>query len=226
MKNFVLPILLLIFFGLSCKKNSQTANGQLMIVNASPDAGSLNITLNGNVFGTGTITYPGNSGYQSLPEGAYRLRAEVAGVPLFDGNLTTGANNNQSIFFYDRVVSLKAMAVVDNISTPVAGKANVRFFNLSASSPVIDAGMLIGGSFTPWFPLRAFEDNVSAITHAGFQSFDAGTYTFQIRVNGAGTVLLNFPGLMLEAGKSYTLFSKGISGDAVKPLGVELIVNN
>jgi hypothetical protein len=55
---------------------------------------------------------------------------------------------------------------------------------------------------------------------------NTGTYSFQIRVNGAGAPLLTVNNIVLEEGKSYTLFAKGLSGNMTTPLGLELITNN
>lgn len=212
----------------SCDKKKTPENGQFMIVNASPDAGAVAVAIDGSSFGSGAISYPGNTGYQNLPEGSHVVKATSggSGTTLFEGSLSTIANAKQSLFLYDRTTSLKAFAVVDNVLVPPTGKARVRFFNLSPNSPVIDAGTVNGGVFTALFSSRGFEDNTSAINNSVYQLVDAGTYNFQLRVNGAGIVLVNTPALVFEAGKSYTLFAKGISGDITSPIGLETISNN
>jgi hypothetical protein len=211
----------------SCDKKRTPAKGEFMIVHASPGLGALAVSIDGNSFGGTSLSYPANTGYRNLDEGSHVLKATAgAGSTLFEGSLSTIANAKQTLFFYDRSTSLKAFAVVDNLAVPAAGKARVRFFNLSPNSPVIDAGILSSGTFTGIFTARAFEDNVSAINNSLFQALDAGTVNFQLRVNGAGVTLLDIPSLVLESGKSYTLFAKGISGDPASPLGLEVITNN
>jgi Domain of unknown function (DUF4397) len=221
---FLLGIMLIV----SCDKKRTPAKGEFMIVHAAPGLGALSVSIDGNSFGGTSLSYPANTGYRNLEEGSHVLKATEsgAGTTLFEGSLSTIANAKQTLFFYDRSTSLKAFAVVDNLAVPAAGKARVRFFNLSPNSPVIDAGILSSGTFTGIFTARAFEDNVSAINNSLFQAVDAGTVNFQLRVNGAGVTLLDIPSLVLESGKSYTLFAKGVSGDPATPLGLEVITNN
>lgn len=231
MKNrfFSLASLLLgIVLFVSCDKKKTPANGEFMVVHASPGLAAVAVSIDGVSFGGSSLSYSANTGYRNLAEGSHTLKATEpgAGTTLFEGSLSTIANAKQSLFFFDRSTSLKAFAVVDNLAVPAAGKARVRFFNLSPNSPVVDAGILKSGTFTGIFTARAFEDNVTAINNSTFLAVDAGTVNFQLRVNGAGVVLLDIPSLVLESGKSYTLFAKGISGDPVTPLGLEVIVNN
>ena len=211
---------------MACDKEKAKENGEIMIVNASPGLANLAISVDGAPFGSGTLSYPGNTSYRTLVEGSHVLKAAQSGTNLFEGSLSTIANARQSLYLYDRSTQLKAFAVVDNITLPPSGKAMLRFFNLSPNSPVVDAGVFVGAAFTPIFSGRPFEDNTTAFNNSSFQTVDAGTFKFQLRVNGAAVILSEIPSLVLESGKSYTIFAKGISGDTDSPLGLEVISNN
>jgi hypothetical protein len=104
----------------------------------------------------------------------------------------------------------------------------VRFFHLSPGAPAVTVGTLSGSTFTaiPAFTSRAFETQTTANANAGFTPVDAGTYTFDVRIAGTTTSVLNLPGIVLQAGKIYTIFARGIVGNATTPLGASIIANN
>lgn len=210
---------------ISCRKNT-VESGQFMIVNASPGFGPATIQIDANPFGTAAVAYSGNTGYLPLLQGRHLLQAVVGGTPVFDVNFTSAGLQNQTLFIYDRPTSLQVFAVVDNIASPGSGKAGLRFFHLSPGSPLVDVGTLSGATFTPLFTARSFETASTAFTGSGFTTLNSGTYSVQVRVTGAGTELLTVNNIQLQEGKNYTVFLKGISGNATTPLGLELIGNN
>lgn len=212
----------------SCNKKDTPGSGQFMFVNASPGFGPVDVILDGNKFNTTAVNYGANTGYKPLLEGSHVMNITSSGTTtsLYDVNLSMAASINQSFFIYDRPNSLQVFAVQDNLITPSAGKANIRFFHLSPGSTVIDVGTVSASVFTPLFSARSFESSSTAYTNASFTSINAGTYSFEIRVNGAGVTILTVNNIVLQEGKNYTLFAKGISGNATTPLGLEIIENN
>lgn len=212
----------------SCSKKDAPGSGQFMFVNASPGFGPVDIIFDGNKFNTTGVAYGANTGYKPLLEGSHVMNITSGGTTtsLYDVNLSTAASINQSFFIYDRPNSLQIFAVQDNLITPAAGKANIRFFHLSPGSTVIDVGTISASVFTPIFSARSFESSSTAYTNASFTSINAGTYSFEIRVNGAGVTILTVNNIVLQEGKNYTLFAKGISGNGTTPLGLEVIENN
>lgn len=229
MKTKVLLSLLAIAILLgSCSKKNTVGVGQFMFVNASPAFGPVDVIFDGNKFNTSPVAYGSNTGYLSLREGSHvmSITASNSTTSLFDATLSTAADINQSFFIYDRPNSLQVFAVQDNLGAPPAGKANIRFFHLSPGAPMIDIGTLSAAVFTPVFTARSFESSSSAFNNAKFTSITAGTYTFDIRVNGPGTSILTVNNIVLQDGKNYTLFAKGIAGSGgATPLGLELIEN-
>lgn len=223
MKKIII-LLALIAALVSCRKNT-VESGPFMIVNASPGLGAATFQIDANPFGSAAVAYPGNTGYLPLLQGRHLLNALVGGTPVFDVNFTSAGLQNQSLFIYDRPNSLQVFAVVDNLTSPGSGKAGLRFFHLSPGSPLVDVGTLSGASFTPLFTARSFETSSTAFSNSGFTILNSGTYTFQVKVTGAGTELLKVDNIQLQEAKNYTIFLKGISGNATTPLGLELITN-
>ena len=53
----------------------------------------------------------------------------------------------------------------------------------------------------------------------------SGTYTFDVQANGSS--VLNLPDIMLQAGKIYTVFAKGlVNGTGSQALGAQIITHN
>ncbi len=223
-----LSVVLVASLFFSCSKKDTPGSGQFMFINASPGFGPVDVIFDGNKFNTTGVAYGGNTGYKPLLEGSHVMNITSTGTTtsLYDVNLSTAASINQSFFIYDRPNSLQVFAVQDNLNTPAAGKANIRFFHLSPGSTVIDMGTINASVFTPIFSARSFESSSTAYTNASFTSINAGTYSFEIRVNGAGVTILTVNNIVMQEGKNYTLFAKGISGNATTPLGLEVIENN
>lgn len=228
MKKVVLYIALILLIGIgACSKKSSVGTGLFQIVNASAGFGPVDVYVDGSKFFS-SLTYPGASGYLPLPEGSHSMNFPNAGTTtsLFDVNLSTAANINQTLIIYGRPSSLQVFAVQDNLSSPGSNKAAIRFFHLAPDAPLIDVGSVSGSTFTKIFSARSFESATTAATNASFVSVDPGSYTFQVKVNGAGTTLLTATAQNLEAGKIYTFYLSGISGSGTTPLSFNSITNN
>lgn len=211
----------------SCNK-STTGSGPFMVVHASPGLGSVELFMDNTPFTTSALAYTSNTGYQPLTEGRHLLKVAAPGNTnsIFEITLTTAAEVSQSLFFFNRPSALDVFAVEDRFIAPGSGKAGLRFFHLSPSSPVVDLGAVSGTVFTPLFTARSFETTTSAPSNAVFKTVNSGNYSLQLRVSGAGTELLTVNTVVLQEGKCYTLFAKGIAGNTETPLGIELITHN
>jgi hypothetical protein len=107
---------------------------------------------------------------------------------------------------------------VDDLTTPAAGKAHVRFIHLSPDAPAVDIAV-VGGPVV--FPNSSFKQA------SAFTPLAAGTYNLEVRVAGTSTVALTLPPITVADGKIYTVFAKGfLSGTGTQALGAEIIVNN
>jgi hypothetical protein len=121
---------------------------------------------------------------------------------------------------------LGAILVQDDLTTPAAGKAHIRFFHLSPGAPAVTVGVLNGATFTGVFNNRSFETQATATANQAFTPVDAGTYTFDVRLPGTTTSVLTVPGVNLAAGKIYTVFARGVVGSSTTPLGASIILHN
>ena len=85
-----------------------------------------------------------------------------------------------------------------DLTAPAAGKAHVRFIHLSPDAPAVDITLSDG---TVLFGNYEFKQAT------GFTPLDAATYNLQVSLAGTSTVVLDRPGITLEDGKIYTVFS-------------------
>ena len=211
-----------------CSKDdddSTPSKSKVMVVHASPNAPNVDVRINNSV-ALSNVAYPTNSSYAELNSGATNIRVSPTATTTYviDANVNLEANRNYSVFAVDSVSKIKAAVTVDDLATPAAGKAHVRFFHFSANAPAVDIAVT-GGPVL--FPNRTFNDQATSSALAGFTPVDAGTYNLEVRAAGTSTVVLALPNVTLTAGKIYTVFAKGFLGGAgTQALGAQVIVNN
>jgi hypothetical protein len=212
----------------SCDKDDDPETGNVLVTHASPNAPGVDLLVDNVKVNTVALTFPNNTGYRNVNAGVRNVKVNVAGsaTTVINADLTIEKDKNYSVFATNLVASLGVIAVEDNLAAPAIGKAHVRFFHLSPGAPAVTVGVLSGATFTPVFSNRAFETQATATANSGFTPVDAGTYTFDVRVAGSATSVLNLPGIVLQSGKIYTIFARGIVSSATTPLGASIIANN
>ncbi len=192
--------------------------GMVMAVHTSPDAPEVNILVDDAVAAAG-LTFPQNTGYAAVPAGTRNVKVFVPALSanIFDENLPIAANVNYSVFAVDSVAKIDFILTVDDLTSPAAGKAHVRFMHLSPNAPAVDITDTNGNKVFADYEFSEYSD---------FTPLDAGTYDLQVRLEGTDTVVLPLPGIALGNGKIYTVFAKGFVGGAgAQALGAEIIVN-
>ena len=228
MKNVTMKSLVavLTLFMFSCDKDDDVEPGQaqVMVVHASPNAPAVDVRVN-NAVALSNVAYPANSNYLAVNAGSTNIKVSptTTTTNVIDATVDLNANTNYSVFAIDSVNKIKAAVVSDNLATPASGKAHVRFFHFSANAPAVDIAVA-GGPVL--FSNRSFNDQSSNASVANFTPLDAGTYNLEVRVAGTSTVALAVPGVVLTAGKIYTVFAKGfLGGTGAQALGAQVIVN-
>ena len=214
-----LPILMI-----SCSDDdnpaASNAKANVMVVHASPNAPAVDLLVDNVVAGSG-LAFPSNTAYLPVDAGARNVKVNVAGTgtTVIDADLSLTASTNYSVFAVDSVSKISTVVLTDNLATPAAGKAHVRFVHLSPNAPSVNITLTNG---TIVFGNKAFKQATD------FTPLDAGTYDLQVRDAATNnTVVLSLPGITLAAGKIYTVFAKGLLGGVgAQALGAQIIVNN
>lgn len=205
----------------SCTEETPaTPKSKVLVTHASYDAPGVDLLVDNTVINTAALTYPNNTGYVELNAGTRNIKVNVSGTTttVINADITFEENKNYSLFACNAVAALEAILTEDNLSSPAAGNAHVRFIHLSPDAPAVDVAV-DGGSVV-------FGDYIFKEASA-FAPLPAGSYDLEVRLAGTSTVALDLDPITLEAGKIYTVFAKGsVSGSGATALGAEIIVNN
>lgn len=192
---------------------------RVITVHTSPNAPGVDLLVDGTVAGT-NLTYPNNTPYLSAAAGMRNIKVNVTGTTttVINATLDLVGGTSYSVFASDSVSRIAPLVLTDDLATPAAGKAHVRFVHLSPNAPAVDVAVQ-GGAVV--FGNRAFKQ------FTAFAPLDAGTYNLEVRLAGTTTVVLPLPNITLQAGKIYTVFAKGfVGGTGAQALGAQIIVNN
>jgi len=227
------------FFFTSCKKDDATPTpdpvktyAKVLVAHASPDAPGVDLLLNGTVQNSSALEFPNNTGYLTVETGTYNVKVNASGTTttVINADLTFNKDMNYSVFAVNTLANIEPLVLTDDLTAPASGKAHFRFIHLCPDAPAVDVvaviggtvedGEIIGGEAATLVADKSFKDYTS------FTPVDAGTYDLQARLAGSETVALHIPGVVLEAGKIYTIFAKGLLSSEETPLSVGVIVNN
>ena len=204
----------------SCDKDDDKTYANVLVTHASPDAPAVDLLIDDVKINSAPLPYPANTGYLEAESGTRNIKVNVAGTTttVINVNLPLEKDFNYSVFAIDSVSKISAIAFEDDLTSPAAGKAHVRFIHLSPNAPAVDVAVASSGDVV-------FGD-VSFKEGTAFSPLDAGTYNLDVRVAGTGTVALVLPAITLEAGKIYTVFAKGfLGGTGTQALVAEIIIN-
>lgn len=197
-----------------------TATSKVKVVHASPDAPGVDLLVDNLVVNAQALNYPNNTGYLDIAAGDRNIKVNASGTPtaVINANLNLIAGNSYSIFAVNRLSNISPLVIEDDLTTPMAGKAHVRFVHLSPDAPAVDVTLTDG---TAIFGNKSFGE------YTPFTPLNAGTYDLQVRLANDPTVVLNLPGIAVQNGKIYTVFAKGfVGGTGVQALGAEIVANN
>jgi hypothetical protein len=123
---------------------------------------------------------------------------------VIDATLDLAANTDYTVVAVGQLANIEPLVLVDNNSTPAAGKAHVRFVHTSPDAPAVDIAVKGGAVLFANVPFKGVGD---------YLPVDAGTYDLEVRLVGTTTVALEVPGVKLDAQMVYTIFAMGLAGD-------------
>lgn len=213
---------------ISCDKDeTPQATASVNIIHASPDAPGVDLLVDNLKVNTAALNFPDATGYLKVFTGTRNIKVNAAGTnnSVINADLTFMADKYYSLYAYNRLASIGAFMVEDNLTAPASGQSHIRFFHLSPNAPSVTVGTLSGTTFTPVFVNRSFETQTTASANQNFTPVPAGTYTFDVQANGSS--VLNLPNIMLQAGKIYTVFAKGlVNGAGSQALGAQIVTHN
>jgi hypothetical protein len=190
---------------------------------ASPDAPGLSVTVdNRSVFNK--IEYTEYSGYLNFYTGNrnFKINSFNATNSLVDTTFSFDRAKTYSVFLIDQLSGIEALLVEDSANAPAAGKAMVRFVHLSPDAAALDV-KFDGQTGDPLFGDQTFREA------SAFKEIAAGTTAFDVKIAGSDDVLLSADNLHFQAGRYYTIITRGFANPPqgnTNVLSVQVIEND
>ena len=177
---------------------------QFKVTHASPNSGAFNVLVDG-VSKFSNVPYKGTSSYLPITAGTRNLGLQPVASP---GSITAASNvnfsggNDFSVVAVGNAGAVNMLVLQDNNLPPSAGYAKVRFVNASPDAPPLDVQV----NFVTY--VSGLAQN-AASTYVQFLENTLPGYTMTVSITGSATPALVIPGVLLTAGKTYTLYIVG-----------------
>jgi hypothetical protein len=190
----------------SCLKNDDDYTPQqvaaVSIFHASPGTQAFNfITDRGT--GSGPFTFSQRTFYNLYAAGQRSISIRKIGGTqdtLRTGSVNLEANKFYSIYVVDAAPNPNFLIIKDSLSNPAAGKAKIRFINLSP-----DAGALSLTTATDSLLFNATAYKV----YTPFSEI-SGNRTYTLKIKNNGTDKATRQNVEIKTGRVYTIWAKGI----------------
>jgi len=208
------------------KKDPESKIAQVLLVHLSPNAASVDFSINGTLYAT-SVAYTTQTAstftptirytlpyYTVEPKPGSTIAYNLTGTPtaLASGTKDLEDEKVYSTFLIDSANKLKVAIVNDDLSDPTPGKVKIRFFHFSPNTVPLDVS--IQGGTGKIFTNRSFNDQVGNAEREKFIEIDAGTYTFLFTNNSTGATVYTTSSQVLLPDRIYTIAVRGFTGGA------------
>lgn len=217
-KAFAVSIIISSFtllFLSSCLKDSNSGNGPssspesllsaLTVINGAPDAAGFDFVLNDDLVLPVNVSYGERMLYFYPFSGNHRARFYTHKTftnPLYSTKINLARGKFHSLFLAGTIAdSLTTLLIEDDLTKPKAGKAKVRFLNLSPDAGGLDFSIVDDSLFASKKEFKQYTD---------FHEIPAGNYTAKFKTSTDALTQQNYTfELKLEEGKIYTVWARG-----------------
>ncbi|MBG6233946.1 hypothetical protein IWX76_000501 [Pedobacter sp. CAN_A7] len=195
-----------VFFN-SCKNdidNTSPGIAALSIINAYPSTNTLDFYIGGQRLNNTGFAFGGKIDYFTAYEGTHTSKVTLnnSATTLANKSIPLKAGVYHSLYLVGAAAdSVQYLLLDDQISQPAAGKAHVRFINLSPNTT--DLSLELTGD-TTGFKNKAFKG------FTNFKPVTAAKSSFVLR-NAANGVVATRDTVNLQNGKIYTIYAKGLA---------------
>lgn len=193
----------------------QGGKARLMFVHASPNATSIDLLVDMKVTAA-ALAYATSSGYLEVDAGSRKVVVQPAGggTALVDKTYTFSKDKDYTLVVAGPTSAISDILISDDLGTPTAGQAKLRFVHAAPSSPSVD--LLLQGTGTPIFAATAYK------AFTAFKPVQAAANA-TLEIKDGASVLLTVPNVALLDGKVLTLIFHGDTTN--KPLAATLLTN-
>jgi len=199
-------ILLIVFlssFLLGCEKNElEESTSRFMIIHASPNTPDIEFLIDNKPILLQPLVYSSNTYYRDILSGIRNFKVIVSGSTKIDTNMNFEKDAIRSFIFYDKPLNFKMQVVDDVLAGVTGGNCRVRFFQMVPDASNIDLINTIDNS--------VIATNVNLGQTNGWVVVPQGLYNWELR-NSSNQIPIytDWRPDTLEAGKNYTVISKG-----------------
>lgn len=191
----------------SCSKDDDDTtinpDATVKIVNAFPDAGSVDVYNGDNKLNSSAIGFGESTGYLSVAKGdaTYSFKATINGNTVLSAPVKF-TRGNYSLFATGTTGDNATVGILteDDLDAPASGKAKIRFVNASPDGPT--ANFLLNDSL--------LNQGIAYKAASGFKEMAAGTYTVKLNNSENGANVISKNDVVLAAGKIYTVVAQGL----------------
>src|SRR3954469_24063943 len=175
------------------------------VVNASPDAPTLNILVDGQPLAQG-VAFGSASEYAALSPGGHQVQVVPAdgGAPIIDQSVTFNGWTSNILAVVGQLANIQLQTNTVDITQTDPGQARLRVVNAVPDAPTLAVGVV--GSQNPMV------DGVQFPNASDYQAVNPGSYELEVRNADSGETLLTAPPLQIDAGQVYDLFALGQAG--------------
>jgi hypothetical protein len=190
------------------------------IYHGSPSAPELDVFVDNRP--VNRLEFTDYTGYLNFHTGDrnFKVNPFNASNALVDTTINFVDGAFYSLFIVNDMAGVQALAVRDSATAPAAGKAKVRFINLSPDAASLD--LASNENTTPMFTGQAFKQP------SEFVEVDAENYSFDVKTSGQAEALVSVSDINLQPGKFYTIITRGFANPPAgnnNALSVEVIRN-
>lgn len=201
-KKLILLILVAQFF--ACKNDSpnETSETKLRVIHGVPDAGSLQILLNGTIVST-ISSYALTSTYVTAKEGTnlVQFKSSSTGQIIYESSINLSKERYYTFYLTDSLNKMKE-SLSQDIPYPSEIGTSFQVLHLGTVVPGVD--FTFQSESSPFSPNRSFNDQATNFTVASFYQVNPFNKTIEARLTGTDSVLTSIT-QNFQAGKSYTL---------------------
>lgn len=198
---------LVVLTAAGCVKNNNdnTPAPQLSAIsfyNASPDAPSVGINIDQTRVNSGSFPFRSYIDYGNAYSGTREVSAYDGATKKTTGSIKLDEGKIYSLFLAGQWATSEFVLLEDSISRPAAGKAHIRFVNMSVGAPSLDLGVSSG---TTVISGRTYKANSGYIAIDGDKQ-----YEFTIRDHGQTVNKVTLSAITIQSGYNYTIWANGI----------------
>jgi len=182
-----------------------TGPSKVRLVNATVDAGPLELWVDGKKTAGGAAAYKKSSTWIKIAGGKHKLeafpvKAKGTGTPVYSLDDVWTANVAYTVFVCGTLAEPSSATLEHDTTAPAAGKARVRFFHGAPGLEVVDAAFTDGPTIG---------ERISYASNSGYVDADPGKWELVLKRAGYDEALHTFPSVEVKKGKIYTLVVAG-----------------